>query len=426
MEKEEYIKAIEELNKEQIQFYNSEEYKKYRNKRHLRKLFRNREYQEIYLTMLKKLEKKKRKKKLKSREIYPITEYITNLENKKKVVYTCVLKNYDKVYSPILTTENTEYIIFSDDKDIVKGVHSWQFRPIPEKVRKLCDNKDILINRYIKMHAKELFPDYDFALYIDGSIRIISDITSVLKKISPKTGLGMHIHPKRTDVYEEAEACIHYNYGNKKKIKELMKRYEKEKVPSQYGLFEATVIAIDLKNPNAEKILENWWEEFFRTETYRDQLTFTYVLWKNKYQMQDIGILGENVAKNLVFRRLQHRKEKQRKKLEDSEIYKKSKKIYDTYFKPIHMLIRKIIYRGKRYQCNICNSKVRKMLDYRNKNEIFTKQKVIGAGYREHVKCPVCRAKDIERMEFFYIQQYTNMLTEKNTILYFFRKQIIK
>lgn len=162
------------------------------------------------------------------------------------------------------------------------------------------------------MHPFELFPNFDLALYIDGSVRVMSDVAELFYKINDKTGLAMHAHPKRNDVYEEAKACIKSSLGNKKYIKQLIAKYREENFPTKFGLFEATVIAIDLHNKKALEIMNKWWEEFLKSKTGRDQLILTYVLWKLNYSYDDMGILGENLAANAKFRRTSHNYDKRR------------------------------------------------------------------------------------------------------------------
>ena len=52
--------------------------------------------------------------------------------------------------------------------------------------------------------------------------------------------------------------------------------------------------------------MNKWWEEFLKSQTGRDQLVLTYVLWKLNYGYDDMGILGENLAVNAKFRRSTH------------------------------------------------------------------------------------------------------------------------
>ncbi len=311
MKKEEYIDIIESLNTEIKQLYNTPYYKKYRDRILIRKLIKSGRYKLALQTKLKSL-KLKAHRILRIKENYEVTyKEIDKKKTGKRVVYTCILNNYDTLYSPLIDTENTSYIVFSDNMNITNDTNLWEYRKIPEIIKKKCNNNYTLINRYIKMHPHELFPDFDLALYIDGSVRIMSDISSLFYKINDKTGLAMHLHPKRNNIYEEAEACLKASMGNAKNIKKLINKYKQEKFPYNSGLFEATVIAIDLKNQNTQKIMDSWWRHFIDNGTGRDQLSLTYILWKLNYNAyEDMGVLGINLASNPKFRRNVHHYDK--------------------------------------------------------------------------------------------------------------------
>lgn len=235
-----------------------------------------------------------------------INENNKNLDAKRKVVYTCIVGGYDNLNSPLITSENTDYIVYSDNKFIIEDTKCWEYRPIPDEIKEICDNNNILINRYIKMHPHILFPEYDYALYIDGNVRIISETTSLFDIINDITGIAIHAHNRRKDVYEEAEACIKVEKGNAKSIKKQINKYREEGVPEKYGLYEANVIASNLKNENAGRLLDFWWDEFIKSNTLRDQIILPYILWKSGYNYSDIGCLGTYMALNPKFRRYDH------------------------------------------------------------------------------------------------------------------------
>lgn len=90
--------------------------------------------------------------------------------------------------------------------------------------------------------------------------------------------------------------------GNSEKIRQQIELYQKEKFPSEFPLFEATVIVVDLKNEHAKVIMDAWWKEFNRSESKRDQLSFPYVIWKLGYSGKDVGCLGTDVKLNPKFR----------------------------------------------------------------------------------------------------------------------------
>ena len=55
-----------------------------------------------------------------------------------------------------------------------------------------------------------------------------------------------------------------------------------------------------------------------------------------------------------------------------------------------YLNIMRIVFWGKKYQCNICKSNIRKFMPYGIKHEIFEKNVISQAGYRENCLCPAC------------------------------------
>ena len=97
-------------------------------------------------------------------------------------------------------------------------------------------------------------------------------------------------------------------------------------------------------------------------------------------------------------------------------------KIYDKLTRPINRLL----YFGKKYKCNICNIWVRKLKPFWYKHEIFEKNTIIEAWYRKNCTCPVCKSLDRIRLVYYYMENYTNIFTGKNTILHFAPERQIK
>ena len=101
--------------------------------------------------------------------------------------------------------------------------------------------------------------------------------------------------------------CVLKKKGVKNKIQDLIRKMKLEKFPTKYGLFEANVIAVDLKNENAKKIMNDWYNIFKESECYRDQIILPYVLWKNNLKFEDVGNLGENMHLNPILRKIKHK-----------------------------------------------------------------------------------------------------------------------
>ena len=105
----------------------------------------------------------------------------------------------------------------------------------------------------------------------------------------------MFRHHSRKCIYIEEKACLLQNKGNKDKIIEQINKYKSDNFPANFGLLEGTIIVSNLKSKKAKNLLIDWWNEFYESESLRDQLSLPYVLWKNNYKIDDIGFLGNNI-----------------------------------------------------------------------------------------------------------------------------------
>lgn len=300
MTEKEMFGAIEQINKEKQELLNSDEYslgaslKKYLG--FLKKLdFFG--FIKSYLNARRGLKviRKYKNKQCEDKEVI----YKEIPRNTKIAVYTCVTGNYDNIHTPLVKLENVDYYLLVDDYDKYKQYSSsFIVKQLPKEV---INKGNILANRYAKFHPLDFFDDYDYSIYIDGGVRVVSDLRKIVSVCKEKTGLAMYRHSNRDDVYDEADVCLLLNRGNKDLIKKQIDRYRKEGFPSSYGLFEATLIASDLKNKNSKLLLDAWWEELIDSGSLRDQLALPYVLWKNNLSANDVGYLGNNVYDNYAL-----------------------------------------------------------------------------------------------------------------------------
>lgn len=221
----------------------------------------------------------------------------------KIAVYSCITGGYDELIEPFFDIEGIDYIMFTDNHDIVS--EKWEIRPIPENITML--NNNIQINRYVKMHPNIVGAKYDYALYIDGNICVVSNIKNMINVLNPQTGFALHRHSSRDCIYDEVQACKNLKRGNIDKLNEQVSRYRNAGFPAHYGLLEATIILTDLHNPTALDLQEKWWQEFLRSESRRDQIALPYVLWSNHVKLNDIGNLGCPIQRNPKFRKFDHK-----------------------------------------------------------------------------------------------------------------------
>lgn len=244
----------------------------------------------------KMLNKYQKKKKFQSGSSGISTyESYQKLKEKRIIIYTCILGGYDTLKEPLLEFDNVTYICYTDDVVKIKkaGYTKWIIRQIPDDISEKYNGT--LINRYLKMHPKELFPDDDYAIYVDGNIGIQSFLGVYLVKTDVSTGIAIFSHSQRQCVYAEALTCISRKKGNRKAIEHQIELYKKEGFPQNYGMYECTIIASDLQNTTSVEVLDKWWKAFLHSKSFRDQLSLPYVIWKSGRKYTDIGLLGDNI-----------------------------------------------------------------------------------------------------------------------------------
>jgi len=199
----------------------------------------------------------------------------------KKVIYTCLVGNYDMLRQPLATSESYDYICFSDDiKEDKVGV--WKIRPIPYK----CKDKARL-SRYVKILPHKALQDYEWSLWMDANIQITGkELYTILDdKISEGGRIYQvnHCIPPCDCIYEEIKRA--YQCGRSGFFKTYLqyRHLQREGFPTHWGLFENNFILRKHNAPLVRKISEEWWTEFMKY-TKRDQYNLMYVYWKNGFK----------------------------------------------------------------------------------------------------------------------------------------------
>ena len=227
------------------------------------------------------------------------------IDDMRIVAYTCILGDYDVLQIPLVQFDNLDYVLLTDKPDkYQKYNHIFKVVKLPEEIIKMGS---IYANRYVKLHPSHFFEGYDYSIYLDGNVRAIADIRQFVKLCSLRSGIAMHRHRERICIYKEAEVCLMLKRGDGNCLKAEMEHYKREGFPENFGMNEATIIATDLNNDISKKLLDEWWKEFVRAKSLRDQLAWPYVLWKNGFGIEDIGNLGSDIYKNSKVEMVRHK-----------------------------------------------------------------------------------------------------------------------
>lgn len=307
MQQNDYKIALESLNQEYKNIKNSKEY------RIGKKLLKFKYYitHFMFITLFKKIRNSKKRKKVFTKDNYANEKIFENNEkeqikevdfNEKIVVYTVNIGKYDELIQPLIKNRNVDFFIVSDKKPENLGKWKWidANKYIPE-----LNLSNVKKARYIKTHPHIIFKDYKYSIFIDGNIRCITDITEDIPKINKTTKIAIHPHPYRDCIYKEIESCRTTGKGNYNVMKKQIDEYKKEGMPEEFGLFETNVFIREHNDSKCIKIMEDWWNEIY-TKSERDQISFTYVLWKNEYKANDIGVIYNTILNNPSVQVIDH------------------------------------------------------------------------------------------------------------------------
>ena len=205
------------------------------------------------------------------------------------VVYTAIFGGYDELVDDQFQMDGVDYICFTDSDIESKTWKVVNCTPIYNDPNRNAKKYKVLPHRYLK--------DYDWSVWVDGNIKVISDIRGLCIDNPYKVYDHMQVFDKRNCIYDEALAIMEMGERNYKRtplrgiknwkdnpdiITNQMKRYVSEGYPSDNGLATNPIIIRKHHDSNVIKNMEDWWTEI-KYNSKRDQLSFNYIAWKNHF-----------------------------------------------------------------------------------------------------------------------------------------------
>ena len=115
----------------------------------------------------------------------------------RKVIYTCLTCDYDRLQQPATVDPSYDYICFTETEG-QDGV--WQLRKIP------FDSPDpVSRSRYPKILAHKVLPEYEYSVYMDANICIVSpEFYRIADRlITDEISFAQVEHPDRDCVFDE-------------------------------------------------------------------------------------------------------------------------------------------------------------------------------------------------------------------------------
>ena len=275
---------------------------------------------------------------------------------KKYAIYTACIGGYDNILQPEIIDERFDYILFTDDVKVDR-IGVWQVRKIG-----YYNSNTIRIARYVKTHPEELLNDYHATLWLDANIQIVS--SQVYERIYELYSQGIEIasvtHPTRDCVYDEAYELMRMKWEHDYVLFRWCSKMIREGFPPHYGMYETNILY--RRNTAKMKEFDELWWNCISKNSYRDQMSCTYSLWKCDIDRYYFLPQGESVWNTSVFRYIWHPDASFKKKSvnlyrfenirwrirhelkEDKDLYKKIYfRLYRYPFSPLMLYVREMV-----------------------------------------------------------------------------------
>lgn len=224
----------------------------------------------------------------------------------KYAIYTAIVGGYDEISQPAIVDGRFDYILFSNDVQ-EERVGIWQVRPIA------YNNEDnTRICRYIKTHPEEFLVGYEFSIWIDSNVKILTPYIyeRSIDLYQQNIQLASMNHIERNCIYEEAFVVFEHLLEFESIVLNWCQVLRKQKYPKNNGLFETNVL-FRMHTSGVYDFNKLWWSCIVNYSR-RDQLSFNYVLWKLKMSCDYILPYDINTNNSKDFERISHAKYKNR------------------------------------------------------------------------------------------------------------------
>lgn len=195
---------------------------------------------------------------------------------KKIVVYTVIVGDYDYLKDPEYIMENCDYVCFTNNRRLESEI--WKIVYI--------ENSELdptRWNRKYKILPHRYLSQYQWSIYVDGNVRLIGNLREYVQNESKGSPMLCLRHSTRESLYDEAEECIKFHKDNEEVIRKQIEGYKREGYKADNGLTVNNILVRKHMEPDVIELMEAWWSEVEK-KSCRDQLSFRYVCWKKNFE----------------------------------------------------------------------------------------------------------------------------------------------
>lgn len=201
-------------------------------------------------------------------------ELINDIENNELVIYTAFTGDYDSLKEPEFIDKDARYVCFTQNPDLKSD--TWEIIQMEDST--LDDNR---IAKQYKVFPNRYFPDFKYSFWLDGTFKIKGSIREYVSKYINSSMLTV-VHPERDCIFDEAAASMHFPRYSNYTMSKQVEKYRNEGMPLHYGLPVLGALFRKHDDPEIVSLMDQWWKEIILF-TNQDQLSFSYLMWKNNF-----------------------------------------------------------------------------------------------------------------------------------------------
>ena len=182
------------------------------------------------------------------------------------LVYTAIFGKYDTPKAMTHPEEGVDYWMFTDGK----GAPGWE-------IQERASAEPVQQARLLKTLVPSIY-DYDWYLWIDGSMQIQAPIKALVERSLKKHDFAAFKHPEWQCAYTEIQKCEERRKDKPKNLAKALGILESGNFPRNFGQLASGVLA----RSNSDLVRNHgglWWGSL-QESTMRDQCTFMWALWK--------------------------------------------------------------------------------------------------------------------------------------------------
>jgi hypothetical protein len=193
------------------------------------------------------------------------------------VVYTVLMGAYEQPANPFPhDATGFERICFTDDPHLV--LKNWTVVVLDDVALDAARE-----SRRPKLLPHDFLSEFEWSLYIDSSVRLkVNPVDIQRTYATPGNRFVCFKHPYRDCIYDEAEEVILHGIDSERRVREQVDHYRQKGFPLHHGLIAGGVLLRRHSDPEVVRVSTEWFEHVLRFSK-RDQLSFNYVAWRNRF-----------------------------------------------------------------------------------------------------------------------------------------------